>query len=148
MVSPTGAASRVVVHFLDGRLLKGTTRDFFPNKQVFHVYPEGAENAAAEEIGLSELKAVFFVRTFEGDPDRHRDNSFENARGQGRRILVTFKDGETIAGFTMGYAPGRSGFFMIPADAESNNMRIYVVTSAVTTVRWAAAAREPEPVGA
>ena len=29
--------NRVVAHFLDGRLVKGTTQDFFPNRTSFHM---------------------------------------------------------------------------------------------------------------
>ncbi|HXI03482.1 MAG TPA: hypothetical protein VNI57_09935 [Candidatus Saccharimonadales bacterium] len=144
---PAGAVSQVVVHHLDGRLLKGTTRDFFPNKQVFHVYPEGTDNPEAVEVTLSLVKALFFVKTFEGNKDHRKDNSFEDAKGQGRRILVIFKDGETMAGFTNGYAPDRPGFFIIPADPRSNNLRVFVVNSAVSKVEWVSAPR-PQPVGA
>jgi hypothetical protein len=143
----TGAASRVVVRYVDGRLLKGTTQDFFPNKPVFHVYPEDDENADPVEVTLAPLKALFFVKTYQGDKDHEKENSFLNAKGQGRRIQVTFKDGEVMAGFTMGYAPDRPGFFLIPADPESNNLRVFVVAAAVTKVEWISAP-QPVPVGA
>jgi hypothetical protein len=40
---------------------------------------------------------------------------------------VVFKDGETIVGSTTAYDGARPGFFMTPADPQSNNDRIYVV---------------------
>lgn len=143
MGTETGSGSKVVVHYLDGRLLKGTTRDFSPNKPEFHVHPDGDESAEAVKVTLAPLKAIFFVKTFQGSRDRQRDNSFIRSSGQGRRILVIFKDGEAIAGFTTGYAPDRPGFFLIPADHGSNNLRIFAVTTAVKKVEWVSV---PAPV--
>ena len=53
------AGRMIVVRFLDGRILKGTTQDFLPNKPTFHVYENGDESSPAVELSISELKAVF-----------------------------------------------------------------------------------------
>jgi hypothetical protein len=44
----------------------------------------------------------------------------------GRKIGVVFKDGEVLVGTTQGYDRSRPGFFVVPADAESNDERVYV----------------------
>jgi hypothetical protein len=124
----------VVARFMDGRILKGTTRDFAPNKLKFHLFPWGEETDKALDIPVGALKAVFFVRSYEGNKDHVTDNSFADAKGQGRRVVVTFKDGEVLAGFIMGYNPQSQGFFMIPADQTSNNARVYVVNGSVNRV--------------
>jgi hypothetical protein len=124
----------VVVRFMDGRILKGTTRDFAPNKPAFHLFPWGEETDKALEIPVGALKAVFFVKSYEGNKSHAAGNTFDGARGQGRKLLVTFKDGEVLAGFTMGYNPKNQGFFMIPADQKSNNARVYVVNGSVGKV--------------
>jgi hypothetical protein len=129
-----GGAQPVVARFLDGRTLKGTTRDFGPNKPKFHLFPWGEEVDKPLDIVIGSLKAVFFVKSYEGDSEHNEDNSFERAKGQGRKLVVHFKDGETIAGFTMGYNPSNQGFFLIPSDPDSNNARIYVVNAAVNKV--------------
>ncbi len=129
-----GGAQPVVARFLDGRTLKGTTRDFGPNKEQFHLFPWGEEVDKPLDIVVGALKAVFFVKSYEGNKDHVEDNSFDSARGQGRKLVVHFKDGETIAGFTMGYNPKNQGFFLIPADPDSNNTRIYIVNAAVAKV--------------
>ena len=36
----------------------------------------------------------------------------------------------------MGYARDKPGFFVVPADAGSNNVRIFVVTAATTGVEF------------
>jgi hypothetical protein len=61
------------------------------------------------------------VRTYEGDPKHVEDGNLDNAKGQGRKIVVTFADGEVICGFTTGYSKDKQGFFVIPVDPKSNN---------------------------
>jgi hypothetical protein len=78
---------------------------------------------------VPELKAVFFVRNFEGDPTYKDRQEFDRASASGRKIRVTFKDGELLLGMTQGYQPGRPGFFVIPADPRSNIERCFVVTA-------------------
>lgn len=133
-----GGAQPVVARFADGRALKGSTRDFAPNKPRFHLFPWAEEGEKALDVVVASLKALFFVKSFDGDKNHAADYSFDRARGQGRRIVVTFKDGEVIAGFTMGYNPTNPGFFLIPADPDGNNVRIYVVNAAVDKVDPAA----------
>ncbi len=127
-------SNRVVVRYQDGRLLKGVTRDFFPAKPNFHLEIESSDDPITVE--LSTLKAIFFVKSYEGNPDHVEDLTFENARGQGRKINVTFADGEVVAGFTTGYNPTKPGFWVFPTDPGSNNARIFVVSAAVTKVEW------------
>ena len=59
------AENKVVVHLRTGGLLKGTTRDFFPNKDSFHLEREGSGEST--EVKITDLKGVFFVKTFQGD---------------------------------------------------------------------------------
>jgi hypothetical protein len=139
MVAHVADGSRVVARFQDGRVLKGTTRDFGPLKPNFHLFVEGDESANSLAIQIGALKAVFFVKSWDGDARRVDDNSFEGATGQGRRVVVTFLDGEVMAGFTMGYAANKPGFFVIPADPRANNARVFVVSGAVRKVEWATA---------
>jgi hypothetical protein len=129
--------NKIVIRYVDGRLLKGITNDFFPNKEVFHVIPTAAApGAKPQEIRIAELKALFFVKDFEGDPDYSEKKAFDPAKPVlGRKISVQFKDGEILVGTTTGYQPGRSGFFINPADPKSNNERCYVVTTATKEVK-------------
>ena len=130
---------RVVVRFLDGHVQKGTTHDFAPNKTKFHLEPGGDQGAKPVEVHVDKLKAVFFVKSWDGDPKRVDDNSLDRATGQGRGAVVTFTDGEIIAGFTVGYDKSKPGFFMIPADPRANNMRVFVVNGAVKKLEWVTA---------
>ena len=128
------AGNRVVARFQDGRMVKGTTLDFLPTRGQFHVAPE--EGGAPVTVTVAELKAVFFVREFAGDPKHLKTNEFDASRPpQGRRIQVLFADGEVLAGTTTGYQPGRPGFFLVPADSGANTERGYVVSAATKEVK-------------
>ena len=124
----------VVARFVDGRILKGTTRDFSPQRPSFHLHPEGDARGGAVQVPIVELKAAFFVKSLEGDRDHVEDLDFIDRSSQGRRVRVIFKDGETLVGTTVGYAPDRAGFFLVPADPKSNNLRIFVVSASVSKV--------------
>jgi hypothetical protein len=130
--------NKIVARFVDGRVVKGTTADFFPAKDSFHVTVAGAPTgAAALEIKTKDLKALFFVKDFAGDPEHVEANKFDPSSPQaGRRIRVVFKDGEVLVGITTGYQKGRPGFFIIPADPGSNIERCYVVTAATREVSF------------
>ena len=134
--SPVAATGTLVVaRYLDGRTVKGTTQDFAPAKTRFHVFLYGDRSAQAAAVDFAELKAVFFVKDYDGDPERRDDYSFEETKGHGRKATVTFLDGETIVGYTMGYHPNRPGFFLVPADESSNNARVFIINSAVKEIQ-------------
>ena len=138
MVAHSRDGRRVVARFRNGTVLKGTTHDFEPDNTSFHLFTRGDESGAPFDVELAELKAVFFVRSYEGDPQRVDDHSFDGVAGQGRRVEVTFTDGEVLTGFTMGYAPHKPGFFVIPVDPASNNTRVFVVKEAAAEIEWVA----------
>jgi hypothetical protein len=128
----------VVARYQDGRVLKGVTNDFLPAKDRFHLVPlESAPGSKPVEVLIADLKALFFVRDFAGDPQHKESGEFDPAKAAGgRKIRVLFKDGETLVGTTQGYQPGRPGFFVIPADAKSNNERCFVVSVATREVSF------------
>ena len=132
----SGEGLLVIARRQDGQVLKGTTHDFAPTKPTFHLATRSDAGSKTIEIPLNTLKAVFFVKSFEGDSRRLAKYDFEAAKGQGRRVVVTFIDGEMIAGFTVGYSAGKPGFFLIPADQSDNNARVFVVNAAVRNLQW------------
>ena len=136
-------AGLAVVHFLDKKLLKGTTQDFFPNRPLFHLMPAGGGEAV--EVRCKLLKAVFFVKKLEGNPARGSIQGFlaaPAATAHGKKIAVRFKDGELMCGYTLSHQPGRDGFFLFPADPESNNIRVYVLAAAAAEIKAGPAAEE------
>ena len=124
---------KVVARYADGRVVKGFTEDFSPHKDSFHILEDTAEGRVAVLVERDELKALFFVKTHRGDRDHVENLSFDDARGQGRKMLVTFADGEVLSGFTLSFSNDRPGFFMVPTDPKSNNERIFVVLKSVAS---------------
>lgn len=125
--------TKVVVHFLDGHLAKGTTMDFTAARESFHVFPPpDSTSDRAVEVTLAQVKAVFFVKDFAGNPDYDEDKNWSrDPQRYGRPIIVRFKDGEELRGYTQTYSPGRRGFFLLPCDPKSNNHRVFVVADSV-----------------
>jgi hypothetical protein len=128
--------NKVVARLTDGRVFKGETSDFLPNKECFHVTDVSSlQGAGPVEVQMKDLKALFFVKSLEGNPGYTEQKEF-NRIPMGRKIQVTFHDGEVLVGTTQGYTPGRPGFFIEPADAASNNERCYIVSAAASDVRF------------
>ena len=128
---------KVVLRYSDGRVLKGFTQDFFPNKDRFHFFPADNRFGEGIEVFPKELKAVFMVRDFIGNPLYNEQKKYMEAeKPSGRKVEVTFIDGEVMVGSTLGYDPKRQGFFLFPADPQSNNIRVFAISSAVKSVRY------------
>ena len=129
--------SKVVARYSDGRVIKGCTQDFFPNRDSFHLFQAANGSGEAIEVFVTELKAIFHVRDFQGDSSyEERKFYMDGEKPSGRKVEVTFVDGEVLVGSTLGYDPKRQGFFFFPVDPNSNNERVYAVSSAVKQVRY------------
>ena len=130
--------NKVVVHFRDGKIVKGYCYDFTPNKDIFHVSPVKEETQTVE-VSTSVIKAVFFVKTFKGNKghETHEEFSMQNFKFDevSLKVRVDFLDGEVMCGMTHGYAPNRKGFFVFPADKDTNNQRVFVVREATASVK-------------
>lgn len=127
---------RVVVRYADGRLLKGYSQQFTASSDSLQVWPKpNAPVMTRITVPLAYLKAVFFVRDFDGHSDRVERHEAEH-RERGRAIAVTFLDGETLVGTTTNYHTDALGFFMRPADEASNNTRIFVGSRAIRHVTF------------
>lgn len=135
---PSGLPTQnlVVAKYRDGRMIKGVTYNFGPEKRFFHVIPIAEEKAGGvrkgEEVVISELKAIFFVKSLEGrkglpDLEGLLEEEEEKEQGSAMKVKVTFTDGETLTGMTHGYSRDRQGFFLVPLEKDSNNLRIFIV---------------------
>jgi len=128
---------KVVARYVNGKRVKGFSQDFFPNKDRFHVYPAAKPSGEAVEVLVKELKAIFFVQDFVGNAFyNERKKYMEGENPSGRKVEVTFMDGEVLVGSTLGYDPNRVGFFVFPADPKCNNIRVFALTAAIKKVRF------------
>ena len=130
--------NKIVVKFKDGKIVKGCTTDFGPNKEIFHLNPIEEYGKDVLEIEVSSLKAVFFVKDFKGNKKYKKVRTFKGQpKGipSQRKIIVIFKDGENFYGTTHSYDPERKGFFVYPIDPKDNSDRVFVVAPAINSVK-------------
>jgi hypothetical protein len=122
--------NKVIAHFKDGTLIKGTTSDFSSNNDSFHV---AVLDGVLVTVKIRDLKGVFFVKDFEGK-ESYLETYPDHIAGAGHKVKVNFSDGEEVIGFLKKYTPNRLGFFVTPANRRSNNERIFVVAASCRQV--------------
>jgi hypothetical protein len=130
--------NKTVARFTDGHLIKGTTADFLPGRDVFHVIDASAPpEAPPVQVRTAQLKALFFVKDLAGNLKQAEPAAPVTPRpALGRRMRVVFNGGEVLVGTTTGYNPDRQGFFLEPEDVSLNEERCYVLTAATKEVRF------------
>lgn len=132
--------NKVIVKYLDGRMLKGITSNFSPANDTFHLNVaqtnEEEEKLGMRQIDTSEgLKAIFFVKDFAGKPGyKEREEFLPQDDSRGKKITIEFDDGEKLNALSMGYSRKRKGFFVNPVDPDSNNDRIYIISDTVKDI--------------
>lgn len=139
-----GAQERSVVRFNDGSILKGYLRVFSPD--IDEVVLRELETDEVRTLRVDDMKAVFFVKSFEGDFDYREKKSYGIRKPTGNRVFVKFKDGERLVGFLDGKVPWEKGFFLsrketdgkgfflLPVDEDTNNIKVFVISSSVDDV--------------
>ena len=128
--------TKIVAKKKDGTMIKGTTGDFLPYRNSFHVTVVGGLEDSIDVL-VDDLKAVFFVRDLVGSKAPHNrppDRSVPGMQSIERRISVTFMDNEVIEGYSHSFHLDRLGFFLKPIDPRDNNERIFVVLSYVKSI--------------
>jgi hypothetical protein len=105
--------NKIVVRYVDGRMLKGYCQDFHPPRGHFQLWPSPTAPPESQvSVPIGYLKAVYFVRDFAGNPEFKEDTTMEPTAG-GRKLAVTFLDDEVLAGTTLNYRPDGIGFHVL-----------------------------------
>jgi uncharacterized protein DUF6982 len=123
---------KVVIRYTDGRVLRGFVRkrkdtaleDTLPDSLLVKESDGKRVNVVA-----SDLKAIFFVKSFEGDQDYTEFKVFSSRpSGKGVWVRVRFKDGEVIEGVAPNCIEtySRVLFYITPPDPKSNNQGVLV----------------------
>ncbi len=132
---------KVVLRYKDGRVEKGYIRSFSENADYVEIKEYKTERHIKAE--MDELKAVFFVRSFEGDPGYKEKKRYDKKGIKARKVFVKFKDKETVLGYVDSELPWDKGFFLesqplkgkgfyiFPVDEGSNNIKIFIIASSV-----------------
>lgn len=133
---------KVILRFMDGRVIRGHVTSINTGRDTIPIKTKEGE----KRIYISELKAIYFVKTFKGDRAYQEKKIYGLIRPKGKRVLVRFKDGEFLTGFLEGTIPwtkgfhlappdpSQKGFFVLPTDEGSNNIKIFVINSSIQEV--------------
>ena len=119
---------KLILRRRDGTMARCSTYSHFSAayKSIKVINTDGK----VESVSLADLKAIFFVKDFGGNPRYHAHTDFSDESPKaGQVVKVTFHDGETMRGRVINVAEGRSGFFIFPADPLDNNERVFIVRS-------------------
>ena len=136
IVKPKHSSTRkkVVVRKLDKELVKGyvDSENLFGENGVEVLDLEGR----LLTIPLDQIKGIYYVREFDGQPDRPERKTFlSRPRLAGLWVRMTFKDSEVIDGLMsenlLTLEP--QGFLVAPPDVYSNNLRIFVPRTALAS---------------
>lgn len=130
---------KVVVKYQDGEIVKGRVEGFRPDRKSFIFFPliEYSEEDRIE-INFNSLKAVFFIKDFTGNKDYKKVRTFDvktKVTPSQRKLIVKFKDGENLYGTSHSCGRYKIGFFVYPIDPKDNNERIFILHSAVESIR-------------
>ncbi len=128
--SPFGSANdahvageyQVVVHTVGGLMKRGVLKDADLDALAIGLSPQ--PGGALEIIRTEEVKAIFFVL---GAGERP-------LAPEGKKVRITFRDGEQLSGFSSDYQEGGIGFFVVPEDTRMTTGRIWVYQGAVQQV--------------
>jgi hypothetical protein len=118
---------QIVVRYLDGRIVKGTPATWDIESEGFGLLPRDALPGSTEEVFIhfDDLKAVYFVRDFDGGIREKRASPKYHFLGT--HMILTFHDGEEMEGYTSEVYDARSPrFYFFPADQSANTMSVLV----------------------
>jgi len=123
---------KVVIRYVDGSLLRGylSPEDEAALQenatQPFIVQTLGGDS---QEVKPSEIKAIFFVKSFDGSPNYSEFKVFTNRpNGRGVWIRVHFRDDEVMEGVTPNSLSTYFNpvFYLTPPDPASNNRTVLI----------------------
>ena len=123
---------KVVIRYLDGRVLRAyltAEEDRALQGSAPESFSVQSMDGNRAEVLASDIKAIFFVKSFEGTADYSEFKVFSaQPNGKGVWVQVQFQDGEMMEGV----APNRIDtyvkpvFSMTPPDPASNNQTVLV----------------------
>jgi hypothetical protein len=143
------ARLKIVAHLRTGKLLKGYTDLPVPTDSAGVVASvpvtlpkqialETSDTHRKHTIPVTSLKALFFVKSFDGNP-QYAEIKFFNGEPQieGLWVHLAFVDGERLEGIVHNSLSflNEAGFLMKPPDPNSNNQAVYVLKESLTAFR-------------
>ncbi len=127
---------RLVVHTRKGEVAYGVCFAMNLNHDSFKLdlmQRDGEPVGKTQAFNFRDIKAVFYVKSFDGEFDKTKTYAEQKPEGGG--IVVVFEDGEVIKGHTyQAYHDEASRFHLIPEDAEGNNLSVLIERAAVKAI--------------
>ncbi len=127
---------QLVVAFRDGRRAYGVCFALNPRDSGFYLdccTRDGVMTGKTLGVRFSDLKAVCYVKSFDGHFDKSRP--YREVATEGGPVVVEFFDGELVEGAAMHpLNPDEPRFFLVPADKDSNNISMLVERAAARGV--------------
>jgi hypothetical protein len=126
---------KVYVRRLDHQLLAG-----YVAPQTY-LRPDGIElidrSAQVTTIPYERIKAIYFVREFEGDPEADKKVFASRPKLDGLWIRLTFRDGELLEGVLPNnlLLMSEHGLTLTPPEANSNTHRVFVPRAALEDLK-------------
>ena len=121
---------KVVLRRKDGTTILGFTYSDVVGPEIRIINRQGKE----EKFTTSDLKAIFFVHDFKGDP-HYEPLQFLRKIEMSEMLWarLEFSDGEILEGKVANNAEllTAAGFVLYPSDPETNNQCVFVPKSAV-----------------
>jgi len=129
-MSDESSLQKVIVRTRDGEVIPGFANQDRINTTLKIITQQGKE----QTFSLHKLKAVFFVKDFQGNPE-YDEIKFLNKQSVSSMIWVRveFFDGEVLEGRILNNMEliCSPGFYLSPSDQDTNNKRVYVVKSSL-----------------
>ncbi len=149
MAVPESPPIRVVARLRDGHLVRGyidnmpasdlaTFLEQTINSLPGEITVRVAESGETLRLRVEGLKALFFVKSFEGRSEYREVKFFDkNPPIKGLWVRVQFFDSESLEGIVQNSIDFlvKPGFFLKPPDPASNNAVLYVVKSSLADFR-------------
>lgn len=130
------ARQRLVVRYRDGHTEYGVCFALNAKENGFHldlVDSTGTSIGETKAVRFSELKAVFYVKSFDGKFDKSR--RYQEWTPEGSEYVVVFADEETLRGRMLHrFDPDEPRFYLIPEDSTSNNISMLIERAATQAV--------------
>lgn len=121
---------QVVACYANGKTRSGFTAEFTPTKGCLELASEPTPSSKPLTVPLTELRTIRFAK----DPAREGDRAASVAAAKGRKLRVTFPDGQLLEGTTDSYRRSAPGFFVQPLDPQSDAERVFVIGSSTLQV--------------
>jgi len=128
--------NQVVVHFKNGKVVKGKAHDIYKTRRLFHLeVPERPGKTFVVQV--KDIKAIFFVRDInpptQGGMGHLKEG--EKEKSYGRKAIVHFHDGESITGYVQAFHKEDPILVLVP-EIKNNNERIFINKACVKKFKW------------